>query len=64
MFQLERLKVVDETLSQIVSEMYDERIETTEGMVGKARHISLMANEIMRIVSDQRYGEGITHEDS
>lgn len=64
MFQLERLKVVDETLSQIVSEMYDERIETTEGMVEKTRHISLMANEIMRIVSDQRYKEGITHEDS
>jgi len=63
MFQLERLNVVEETLNQIVSEMNEQKIETTNGMVGKAQSIVNSANEIMRLVSNERYRRGLTHED-
>lgn len=62
MFQLERLNVVSETLSQILREMYDERIETTTGMLGKATDISCKADEIARLVSNERDRRGDENE--
>lgn len=46
MFQLERLNVVKETLGQIVGEMFDDRIETTDGMIEATVVISRLAEQI------------------
>lgn len=54
MFQLERLNVVSETLSQIIGEMGDDRIETTDGMVEAATVISREAEWIKERVIRER----------
>lgn len=54
MFQLERLNVVKETLKQILGEMRDNRIETTDGMIPTAQDISTLANLIPEIVNEEK----------
>ena len=54
MFQLERLTVVKETLSQILEEMYDERIETTKGMIEATDIISRLSERIKEKVIRER----------
>lgn len=61
MFQLERLRVVKETLNQIVNEMYDGTVETTEGMIGSAVMIEAVAHDIKMLVKEAKEG---TDEDS
>ena len=65
MFQLERLKVVEKTLSQIIGEMYDNRIETTDGMIEATVVISRLSEEIKEHVIRERIArEEAKHEDS
>ena len=65
MFQLERLNVVKETLSQIIGEMYDNRIETTDGMIQATVVISRLSEEIKEHVIRERIArEEAKHEDS
>lgn len=65
MFQLERLNVVKETLSQIIGEMYDNRIETTDGMIEATVVISRLSEEIKEHVIRERIArEEAKHEDS
>lgn len=65
MFQLERLTVVKETLSQILEEMYDERIETTKGMIEATDIISRLSERIKEHVIRERIArEEVQHEDS
>ena len=61
MFQLERLRVAKETLVQIVNEMYDGTVETTEGMIGSAVMIEAVAHDIQKLVKEAKEG---TDEDS
>lgn len=65
MFQLERLNVVEKTLSQIIGEMYDNRIETTDGMIEATVVISRLSEEIKEHVIRERIArEETKHEDS
>ena len=65
MFQLERLNVVEKTLSQIIEEMYDNRIETTDGMIEETVVISRLSEEIKEHVIRERIArEEAKHEDS
>lgn len=65
MFQLERLNVVEKTLSQIIGEMYDDRIETTDGMIEATVVISRLSEEIKEHVIRERIArEEAKHEDS
>lgn len=65
MFQLERLNVVEKTLSQIIEEMYDNRIETTDGMIEATVVISRLSEEIKEHVIRERIArEEAKHEDS
>lgn len=65
MFQLERLNVVEKTLSQIIGEMYDNRIETTDGMIEATVVISRLSEEIKEHVIRERIArEEAKHEDS
>ena len=57
MFQLERLTVVKETLIQIIGEMCDNRIETTDGMIPTLLDISTLANVIIPIVEKEKKRE-------
>ena len=57
MFQLERLTVVKETLIQIIGEMCDNRIETTDGMIPTATDISNLANTIIPFVEKEKKRE-------
>ena len=54
MFQLERLRVAKETLVQIVNEMYDGTVETTEGMIGSAVMIEAVAQDIQKLVKEAK----------
>ena len=66
MFQLERLTVVKETLIQIIGEMRDNRIETTDGMISTVLDISNLADKIIPIVEKEkkREQEAWNNEDS
>lgn len=66
MFQLERLNVVEKTLSQIIGEMYDNRIETTDGMIEATVVISRLSEEIKEHVIRERIAreEAQDNEDS
>lgn len=65
MFQLERLNVVEKTLSQIIGEMYDNRIETTDGMIEATVVISRLSEEIKEHVIRERIArEEATDENS
>ena len=65
MFQLERLNVVEKTLSQIIEEMYDNRIETTDGMIEATVVISRLSEEIKEHVIRERIArEEAKNEDS
>lgn len=57
MFQYERLRVVKETLVQIVNEMYDGTVETTEGMIGLPAMIEAVAADIKELVKEAREGK-------
>ena len=57
MFQLERLTVVKETLVQIIGEMCDDRIETTDGMIPTLLDISNLANTIIPFVEKEKKRE-------
>ena len=66
MFQLERLNVVEETLGQIVGEMFDDRIETTDGMIEATVVISRLAEQIKEKVIREKIAreEAWNNEDS
>lgn len=65
MFQLERLTVVKETLNQIIGEIYDNRIETSDGMIETTVVISRLSEEIKEHVIRERIArEEVQHEDS
>ena len=65
MFQLERLNVVEKTLSQIIEERYDNRIETTDGMIEATVVISRLSEEIKEHVIRERIArEEAKNEDS